>query len=75
MLEEVPPGSTVVGVPGHVVKRKKQNFPQEELNQVDLPDPVQEDIAGLKKANAELTNHLLKLEEEMRKLRREFPEE
>ena len=75
VLEEVPPGSTVVGVPGHVVKRKKQNFPQEELNQVDLPDPVQEDIAGLKKANAELTNHLLKLEEEMRKLRREFPEE
>ena len=42
---------------------------------MDLPDPVQEDIAGLKKANAELTNHLLKLEEEMRKLRREFPEE
>lgn len=75
VLEEVPPGSTVVGVPGHVVKRKKQNFPQEELNQVDLPDPVQEDIAGLKKANAELTNHLLKLEEEMRKLRRKFPEE
>ena len=72
VLEEVPPGSTVVGVPGHVVKRKKQNFPQEELNQVDLPDPVQEDIAGLKKANAELTNHLLKLEEEMRELRRKL---
>lgn len=70
VLEEVPPGSTVVGVPGHVVKRKKQNFPQEELNQVDLPDPVQEDIAGLKKANAELTNRLLKLEEELREMRR-----
>ena len=72
VLEEVPPGSTVVGVPGHVVKRTKQNFPQEELNQVDLPDPVQEDIAGLKKANAELTNHLLTLEEEMRQLRRKI---
>ena len=70
VLEEVPPGSTVVGVPGHVVKRKKQNFPQEELNQVSLPDPVQEDITGLKRSNAELTNHLLKLEDELRELRR-----
>lgn len=70
VLEQVPPGSTVVGVPGHVVKRKKQNFPQEELDQVNLPDPVQEDIAGLKKANAELTNRLLGLEEELRNLRR-----
>lgn len=69
VLKEVPPGSTVVGVPGHVVKRKKQSLPQEELDQVHLPDPVQEDIAGLKKANAELTNHLLQLEEEMRLLR------
>lgn len=69
VLKEVPPGSTVVGVPGHVVKRKKQCFPQEELDQVHLPDPVQEDIAGLKKANAELTNHLLQLEAEMRLLR------
>lgn len=72
VLEQVPPGSTVVGVPGHVVKRKKQNFPQEELDQVNLPDPVQEDIAGLKKANAELTNHLLRLEEELRELRRKL---
>lgn len=72
VLEEVPPGSTVVGVPGHVVKRQKQNFPQEELNQVDLPDPVQEDIAGLKKTNAELTNRLLRLEEELRELRRKL---
>ena len=70
VLEEVPPGSTVVGVPGHVVKRKKQNFPQEELDQVSLPDPVQEDITGLKRSNAELTNHLLKLEDELRELRR-----
>ncbi len=72
VLHEVPPGSTVVGVPGHIVKRVKQCHPQEELDQVGLPDPVQEDIAGLKKSNAELTNHLLELEEEMRKLRQEL---
>lgn len=74
VLEEVPPGSTVVGVPGHVVKREKQNFPQEELDQVNLPDPVQEDIQGLKKANAELINRLLELEAEMRELRRKLNE-
>ncbi len=72
VLHEVPPGSTVVGVPGHIVKRIKQCHPQEELDQVSLPDPVQEDIAGLKKSNAELTNHLLELEGEMRKLRQEL---
>ena len=55
-----------------MVKRKKQNFPQEELDQVSLPDPVQEDITGLKKSNAELTNHLLQLEEELRELRRKI---
>lgn len=75
MLDDVPPGSTVVGVPGHVVKRRKQCFPQEELDQVNLPDPVQEDIAGLKRANAELTNHLLQLEEELRRLRNKLQEE
>lgn len=74
VLEEVPPGSTVVGVPGHVVKRKKQCFPQEELDQVHLPDPVQEDIAGLKKANTELINRLLQLEEEVRRLRGKIQE-
>ena len=70
VLKEVPPGSTVVGVPGHVVKRVKQSFPQEELDQCTLPDPVEEDINALKKSNAELTNHLLKLEAEMKELRK-----
>jgi serine O-acetyltransferase len=69
VLEEVPPGSTVVGVPGRVVKRMDETVPQEELNQTDLPDPVREDIVGLQRANAELTNRLLDLEREMKQLR------
>jgi serine O-acetyltransferase len=69
VLEEVPPGSTVVGVPGRVVKRMDETVPQEELNQTDLPDPVREDIVGLQHANAELTNRLLDLEREMKQLR------
>ena len=61
VLSEVPPNSTVVGVPGRVVKRNNMMLPQESMNQTDLPDPVREDIAGLQKANSELTNRLLEL--------------
>ena len=69
VLEEVPPNSTVVGVPGRVVKRNNELLPQEELDQVNLPDPVREDIAGLQHANSELTNRLLDLEKELRLLK------
>ena len=72
VLEEVPPGCTVVGVPGHVVKRDKQNLPQEDLDQVTLPDPVQEDITELKKTNAVLINRRLELEENMKEMKRKM---
>ncbi len=68
VLSEVPPGSTVVGVPGRVVKRNDRALPREDLNQA-LPDPVREDITGLMKANTELTNRLLALEREVNRLR------
>lgn len=71
VLDEVPPNSTVVGVPGRVVKRDNMLLPQEELDQTNLPDPVREDIMGLQRANAELTNRLLDLESEMKRLRKE----
>lgn len=67
VLSEVPPGSTVVGVPGRVVKRSNQILPREDLDQA-LPDPVREDITGLQKANTELTNRLLNMEQELRLL-------
>lgn len=69
VLSEVPPNSTVVGVPGRVVKRGNVALPQETMNQTDLPDPVREDIVNLQCANTELTNRLLELEKEMRILR------
>jgi len=70
VLHEVPPGSTVVGVPGRVVRRDSRMLPREELNQ-DLPDPVREDITNLQKANTELTNRLLELESELKRLKKE----
>lgn len=68
VLEEVPPNSTVVGVPGHVVKSENVSIPRETLNQTDLPDPVMEDITVLKRENTELTSRLLVLEDEVRRL-------
>ncbi|MBR1852939.1 MAG: serine O-acetyltransferase [Lachnospiraceae bacterium] len=74
VLTEVPPGSTVVGVPGRVVRMNNMALPQDTMDQVDLPDPVREDITNLQHANSELTNRLLVLEEELRALKREHKE-
>lgn len=68
VLEEVPPGSTVVGVPGRVVKRIDPDHPQDKLDHVHLPDPVRQDITNLQQANSALTNRLLELEQEMREV-------
>ena len=63
VLSEVPPNSTVVGVPGRVVRRNNLALPQESMNQTDLPDPVREEIANLQRANAELTGRITALEQ------------
>ena len=54
VLKPVPPNSTVVGVPGRVVKRDNVRLPQTDLDQVHLPDPVLADIEQLKKQYAKL---------------------
>lgn len=54
VLKEVPPNSTVVGVPGIVVKQDNKRIPREDLDQVHLPDPVMAEIAVLKKENEAL---------------------
>ena len=70
VLKEVPPGSTVVGVPGRVVKRNNVFLPQEEMDQINLPDPVTEELALLQRENEELTNRLIDLEQDVRELKR-----
>ena len=62
VLEEVPPNSTVVGVPGRVVKRNDISLPQDELDQVNLPDPVKEELLYLREANRLLTERVEQLE-------------
>ncbi len=61
VLSEVPPNSTVVGVPGRVVKRDDVKVPRMDMDQVHLPDPVLNDIEQLKKENEELKSIVNKL--------------
>ena len=49
VLSEVPPNSTVVGVPGKIVKRDNVKVPREDMDQ-RLPDPVQNQIDHLDKS-------------------------
>lgn len=57
VLKEVPAGSTVVGIPGQIVKRYGEST--EELNQVDLPDPIANEIEELKARLKELEAKLI----------------
>ncbi len=68
VLSEVPPYSTVVGVPGRVVKRDNVRIPREDMDQIHLPDPVQNEMAGLKQENACLREELKKLTDRMQEL-------
>lgn len=56
VLSEVPPNSTVVGVPGRIVKRDNVRViePQKELDHVHFPDPVKNDIQRLEEENENL---------------------
>lgn len=70
VLEEVPPNSTVVGVPGRVVKRNNERLPQEDLDQTHLPDPICEDIECLKHENDMLCCRVHELEHQIAKLQK-----
>ena len=66
VLEEVPPHSTVVGVPGRVVKRDNIHLPQEELDQVHMPDPIREELNNLWRMNQMLSERVVTLEDELK---------
>lgn len=65
VLEEVPPNSTVVGIPGRVVKCQNLSLPNTDLDQVHLPDPVLNDINNLKRENEELKTAINKIIEKV----------
>ena len=59
VLQEIPEGSTVVGIPGKVVKIQGEKVnPCEDLDQVKIPDPVKMEICILKKAQERIEKHI-----------------
>lgn len=56
VLKEIPPNCTVVGIPGTIVKKNGQST--QDLNQVDLPDPVAVEIECLRRRIVTLENKL-----------------
>lgn len=61
VLDEVPPNSTVVGIPGRIVKSNDVRLPNTDLDQINLPDPVYNDISILKEENAKLREAVAEL--------------
>lgn len=75
VLQEVPPNSTVVGVPGRVVKQNNVKIPREDMDHVHLPDPVFKELTCLKEENSSLKNEIKRLcdeLEELKKIRRDM---
>ena len=58
VVRDVPPHSTVVGVPGHVTKIRGQSVPGMTLDHTHLPDPLAERIRRLQGEIEALEKHL-----------------
>jgi serine O-acetyltransferase len=67
VLKDVPPHSTVVGIPGKAVVRDKRDFSKIDFTKADLnhhllPDPMADMMKGLQKKIEELENRISQLE-------------
>ena len=68
VLSPVPSNCTVVGIPGRIVKRNNISCPSMELNQVDLPDPIKEEINELKTIEVTMEERVQELEKVVQQL-------
>lgn len=65
VLKDVPRDSTVVGIPGRAVKSAVLDIPSDNLDQIKLPDIVEDEITRLRSRLAELESKLDKMEKDM----------
>lgn len=75
VLKDVPPNSTVVGVPGKAVVRKKVDYAKQDFTKVDLnhhllPDPVADMMRSLQKKIEDLELRIAVLEKENKYLKK-----
>jgi len=64
VVESVPAGATVVGVPGRVVRKQTTGDLEKDLEHSDLPDPLQDIVRGLLRIFDRYERRLQKLESE-----------
>ena len=69
VLKEVPPNATVVGVPGVIVTKgdNQQQYCSWELDQVSLPDPIQQELDQMQQRLNTLAEDLRKVCQEQGK--------
>ena len=69
VVSDVPSGTTVVGVPARIVAKDNIKVEVEELDQVDMPDPVNTDIEELKNETKSICEKIAEVEELLEKLK------
>jgi serine O-acetyltransferase len=62
VVEDVPPGATVVGNPGHPVRVEGKRVEGPDADWIHLPDPIAEAIKGLSERIVELERRLSELD-------------
>lgn len=68
VVKDVPSDTTVVGIPAKIVKGVNAKIEVEDLDQVDMPDPIVSDIDALKLENEELKRRIAILEKKFAEL-------
>lgn len=73
VLQNVPPGCTVVGVPGRIVRTSKMDSTQESrLDHQEMPDPIAKVISILTEKIETQQKEIAKLHDSLRKLQKEI---
>jgi serine O-acetyltransferase len=72
VVKDVPPGSTVVGVPGRIMAPRRDSF-DAALDHANLPDPVTEMIRALAQQNERLRERVAGLEQRLGIVFEELP--
>src|SRR6185312_4543812 len=62
VVEDVPPGATVVGNPGHLVRVEGKRVDGPDADWIHLPDPIAEAIKGLSVRLADIERRLGELD-------------
>lgn len=65
VITPVPDNCTVVGVPGRIVKRNNVRSPQEDLEQINLPDPVKQEMQEIRKEQQRLMEEVEQLKQKL----------